>query len=166
MAQRIYDPDFHPQKAESHCAETGATPTQLAEVFGLKPNTIFTWISRYPEFSSAMDRGLTTFRMNVAERGLAKRMMGYTQTTTTYKYDENGNRFIAKEVEKDLPPDTEAIKFFLVNRAPKIWTRDGSGMDDNPVKRIVDEILELNDRKRGQAQDRDERNRPTQQMLS
>ena len=145
MAEAIYNPDRHPKQAELICAQTGATITQLGGIFEVDPKTVFGWRARYPEFARAVERGLDTFRRDVAEEGLEKRMRGYTYTESTFKVVD-GEKVLVKEVTKDRPSDTEAIKFFLLNRCPERWGKDAqqTEVSGDSFKGLLDEVISAN----------------------
>lgn len=43
---------------------------------------------------------------------------GYRYTEKTYVYDEEGNKRLVKEVEKEFPPQPNMIQFMLKNKMP------------------------------------------------
>ena len=149
--KQVYDPNYHPKQAELICAQTGATITQLAVIFEFDPKTVFGWRARHPAFAQAVERGLDAFRRDVAEVGLEKRMRGYTYVEETFKWEtdaETGerNKVLTKAVSKDRAPDTEAIKFFLLNRCPERWGKDAQQVaeDGDSLKAILQEINKCN----------------------
>jgi len=142
--EQTYRPDYHPEQAQKICANTGATVTQLAKIFDVSPQAVCNWRARYPEFAQALSDGLDEFRCNVAEVGLEQRMKGgpYGETTYTFTRNEDGNekRVKIKAVKKYRPPDTEAIKFFLVNRYPDRWGKEAKDDEDDREKQVLDFI--------------------------
>lgn len=144
LVEQTYRPDYHPEQAQRICANTGATVTQLAKIFDVSPQAVSNWRARHPEFAKALSDGLDEFRCTVAEVGLEQRMKGgpYVETTYAFTRDEAGNekRIRVKAVKKYRPPDTEAIKFFLVNRFPERWGKEAKDDADDSLRQVLDLI--------------------------
>jgi hypothetical protein len=142
MTEQVYNPDYHPEQAELICGSTGASPTQLGNIFGVSAQAVFNWRARYPEFSRAMDRGLDHFRAEVAEANLAKCMAGYHYNEITYGFDGEGKRAKKKEIRKFRPRDVDAIKFFLANRFPDRWGKKAEESDEatDTLRQILKDI--------------------------
>ena len=109
----------------------GAIDEDIAQFFGVAVSTVYKWKNDFPEFSEAIKRGKSIADRQVAEK-LIERAMGSTVTQQkevklkSVEY-ENGKKVSEEErveivtLEATLPPDTQAVIFFLKNRRPDLW---------------------------------------------
>lgn len=104
-------------------ARDGLTNEQIARQIGINPDTLYTWIKRFPEISEALKKGKEVID-NQVENALLKRALGYEydevtegpiETPEGIKHDE------IKRVTKHIPGDVTAQIFWLKNRRPDRW---------------------------------------------
>ena len=98
----------------------GLTIEQIArDKVGCNPVTIYDWINKSPKIANALKKSKEIVDREV-ESALFKQINGYyvDEFETTYRYDENGNKFPFEEKTKRkyVPPSNAAIFFALKNR--------------------------------------------------
>lgn len=131
-------------------ARDGLTDEEIAGKIGIRRETLYAWMKKYPNISNALKRGKEVIDYEV-EQALLKKSLGYTiDLKKTFKvkrsiYDKNTGKKI-KEYEElvtgydqmHVPPDTTAQIFWLKNRQPEKWRdkRDveHSGNINNPME--------------------------------
>ena len=128
-------------------ARLGLSDRQIAKNMGIGMSTFYEWKKKYKDISDTLDKGKAIVNEEV-ENALLKKALGFKykeQQAIKVKeiyYDEKGRKCQKEdvkivEVEKEVPADTVAIKFWLVNREKERWS-------DNPNKVEIDkELLEL-----------------------
>ncbi|MEK3887464.1 helix-turn-helix domain-containing protein [Bacillus sp. FSL K6-3431] len=139
-------------------ARDGLTNEQISHNIGINPDTLYTWIKKFPEISDTLKRGKEVIDRQV-ENALLKRALGYKFDEVTYEpvavkpfEDSEGNRVthvldVTKKVTKEVAPDTTAQIFWLKNRKPAEWRdkRDiehsGNMNVNNPFQELTTEDL-------------------------
>lgn len=128
-------------------AKLGLSDRQIAKNMGIGRSTFYEWKKKHKDISDTLDKGKAIVNEEV-ENALLKKALGFKykeQQAIKVKeiyYDEKGRKCQKEdvkivEVEKEVPADTVAIKFWLVNRERERWS-------DNPNKVEIDkELLEL-----------------------
>jgi len=128
-------------------ARLGLSDRQIAKNMGIGRSTFYEWKKKYKDISDTLDKGKAIVNEEV-ENALLKKALGFKykeQQAIKIKdiyYDEKGRKCQKEdvkivEVEKEVPADTVAIKFWLVNRERDRWS-------DNPNRVEIDkELLEL-----------------------
>ena len=113
--------------------EKGATQKEAAEKAGINIDTFYEWMKSKTEFSDAVRRAKENARLNAVasvEHSLLELAQGfeYEEVRTEYesKHNPDSGQYepvIKKQVrtKKCIPANTEAIKFFLTNKAPAEW---------------------------------------------
>ncbi len=96
----------------------GATDAEVADFFNVTERTVNSWKISHQEFLHSMSRGKIISDADIAE-SLYNRAIGYSHPET--KVFNNSGEIIEHEVMKHYPPDTTAIKLWLLNRRPKQW---------------------------------------------
>src|SRR5690625_2099651 len=96
-------------------ARDGLTNEQISHNVGINPDTLYTWIKKYPEISESLKRGKEVIDRQV-ENALLKRALGYRFEEVTFEYGEETKRVI-----KEVSPDTTAQIFWLKNRKTVEW---------------------------------------------
>ena len=103
-------------------ARDGLTNEQIAKNIGINPDTLYTWIKKFPEISESLKKGKEVVDREV-ENALLKRALGYEyEEVKTYIEEVDGKR--KKKVEKTIkhvPADVTAGIFWLKNRKPEQW---------------------------------------------
>lgn len=116
----------------------GARDQDLAEFFEVHRDTIFHWVSLYPEFAEARKRGKMAADAEVAY-SLFNRAMGVT--VTKQKVLSSGQ---VVEYQEELPPDVRAMEFWLKCRSRSNWNPSQqvelSGNQANPLAFILADI--------------------------
>lgn len=132
----LYKPEYAEQ-VRKYCL-LGATDKELAEFFDVHLDTIFEWVSVYPEFSESRKKGKEQADANVADR-LYQRAMGY-------EHDEVDIKVVAGDIVKTpirkiYAPDPTAAIFWLKNRQSAKW-RDKTQQEITitPMKKLLEEI--------------------------
>lgn len=99
-------------------ARDGLTMEQIAHNIGIRRETLFDWINKYPNISNALKKGREVVDAEV-ENALLKRALGYSYEETMVEDGPNGHK--ERVTKKFIPPDVGAIVFFLKNRRPDKW---------------------------------------------
>lgn len=103
----------------------GATNEELAEMFGVSKRTIERWEKAHPDdFCRPIKEGKAEADSNVRQ-ALYHRACGYSHPDTKFATFE-GRITDSEEYEKHYPPDTAACVFWLCNRDPENWKRNGN----------------------------------------
>lgn len=112
----------------------GATDAGLAEAFGVTERTINAWKKAHSEdFLQPIKIGKDEANEHV-KQALYSRACGYSHKDTKFASHE-GVITDYEEYTKHYPPDTAACVFFLCNRDPENWKRNGDegGATDNDL---------------------------------
>lgn len=111
-------------------ARDGLTNVQIAHNIGINPDTLYTWMKRFPDVSESLKRGKEVVDRQV-ENALFKSAIGYMyeEETVTNAGDVVTTRKYAK-------PNTTAQIFWLKNRKPEMW-RDKQEQDVNMAGTVV-----------------------------
>lgn len=95
----------------------GATDKQISELFEVGESRINEW-KKLPLFRESVTRAKDETDDKV-ELMLLERAMGYSHPEEKIFCHEG--EIVRAETRRQYPPDTEALKFWLKNRRPKIW---------------------------------------------
>lgn len=102
----------------------GATDDALAEAFGVSKRTIHAWKKAHPDdFLHPIKEGKEEANDHV-KAALYNRACGYSHPDTKFATFE-GIISDSEEYTKHHPPDTAACVFWLCNRDPENWKRNG-----------------------------------------
>lgn len=91
-------------------AQDGLTNNDIAYNIGINPDTLYTWIKKYPEFSEALKVNKEVADRRV-ENALYKSAIGFT-----YEEETVTNQGEVVTVKKYSKPNTTAQIFWLKNR--------------------------------------------------
>lgn len=121
-----------------------ATDAELADFFGVSESTINLWKLSHESFSESIRKGKIMADANISDR-LYQRAMGYSHDEE--KIFNNQGEALRVETIKHYPPDTSAIRLWLLNRRPKDWRANVEApVDINlnvfPAKEVLDAIYE------------------------
>lgn len=144
MAKSKWDEIKNKLETVEMWASMGLSETQIAFNLGISKDTFYRYKKEQSDFSDTLKRGKNIADFKV-ENALYKKATGYKITETVAAkvkdiyYDDKGNkcqkeRLDTVEVEKEVPADIQAIKFWLVNRKQGKWK-------DNPTKAEIDKAL-------------------------
>lgn len=118
-------------------ARDGYSYQDIADRFGISLSGLEQWRSKYPQIQEAIDEGreLTDYKV---ENALLKSALGYktkeVKTTTIMRFGKVVET--QKEVlEKEQPPNVQAITLWLTNRNKDKWKTPNS-------KNLLDEVEE------------------------
>jgi len=113
-----YEPAF--RSRARRLALLGLTDTEIADLFGISPDTLYEWRRRHPEFSDSLDAAKIEADAHVAE-GLYNRARGMSvPAVKIFQGTPEGGPVIVPHQEH-LPPDVGAAKLWLRNRQPERW---------------------------------------------
>lgn len=121
-AGKKFKNDF--QRQVYYLAKGGFTVADIAEFFHVSPSTVEKWKNSNPDFEEAWKEGTYLFGFKVVE-SLSARLLGYDYVEVEHSQhiDKFGNVMdLEKRVHKHMPPDVEAIKFYLKNRFKTNWS--------------------------------------------
>lgn len=112
----------------------GLTDRELAAALRITDRTLREWQEKYSGISDAIAHGRRGAQEQI-ENALFRRALGGVHGVLKpvklriREYDENTGRCVREEETVELreeevyiPPDTNALKFWLTNRAPEKWT--------------------------------------------
>ncbi len=107
------------EQAKKLC-KLGATDVDLAEFFGVNPDTIYEWKNKYVTFSEALKEAKDELDKQV-EKSLYNRAMGYTHESEKLFYDKGTGEVVRAATKEHYPPDATSMIFWLKNRQPTKW---------------------------------------------
>lgn len=139
-----YDPQAHPEKAYALVSMYGSQDQDLAELFGVRRETIWQWKRAHPEFSNSIKRGWDDFASNKVAKSLALRAIGYSHPDEkVFCNVVDGFPEITRvPTTKHYPPETAAAIFWLCNYSRR-WGNDEwqqvqryehTGKDGGPIQ--------------------------------
>lgn len=118
----------------------GARDQDLAEFFEVHRDTIFHWVSLYPEFAEARKKGKLQADAEVAYQ-LFKRATG-----TSVRKEKVLSSGAVVAYREELPPDVRAMEFWLKCRDRDNWNPkqqvEVSGDASNPLAFLLADIAQ------------------------
>jgi transposase-like protein len=135
-ARRGPKPEYNPEQhliAVKWIARAGMTDADIARALEISPRTLYKWYKAHPELREAKREGAVLADHRVTD-SLYKRAVGFnfTETHVSQETDELTGKVVKRKVTKivkHMPPDVEAIKFWLINRAPSEWRAKVEAID-------------------------------------
>ncbi len=133
------------------------TDEEMIAGMGVAASTFYRWRAQHDEIENAITAGrtgaLAQANNKAVEASLLERCLGGTKTVMkavkikNVEYDSDGHRI--SEVEQVemaaetiyVPADTQAIKFWLTNRAPEKWKNKTELAADPETREGVEEFL-------------------------
>ncbi len=126
-------------------ARNGATLKEIAENLGVCQNTLNKYKKIYPELEKALSR--TKLEVNLlVENALLKKAIGYTvteeipQKLKSIDYVDGKRkeeeRIETVTVQKVVPSDTTALKFWLERKSPDEWNDKTTKQEEVSIKLI------------------------------
>lgn len=103
-----------------HLAEYGHTDDFMADFFNVSATTWQQWKKKNPLFFKAL-KGWKAVADDRVERALYERALGYEWEEDAVVFDPIRKERVRVRLEKRLPPDTNACRFWLNNRRPLQW---------------------------------------------
>jgi len=113
----IYIPDYHNEAAYKLCL-LGAIDDEMADFFEINVSTLNLWKEKHSEFMESIREGKLKADAEVA-KSLYHRALGYTHPEEKI-FNHNGE-ILRAETTKQYPPDTAAIRLWLINRGKGRW---------------------------------------------
>lgn len=128
-------------------AANGATEAEIAKKLGVAYSTFKFYKGQHPELAEVLLTSKELADLNI-EAALYKRAKGYRypEITTERRLNRKTGEYEmieTKVVEKEVPPDTTAIQFFLKNRKPDEWREHQSIDVGMPVSEAAERIQEI-----------------------
>jgi len=133
----LYVKNLHPQVAYNVCRRYGATDKHLCSIFEISEQTLNQWKRKHIEFYMAIRAGKDAFDCEKVEKTLLDCALGYEYFTEEVKRigkSQAGHMMYKKfKVRNFVPPNFNAIKFWLTNRDRERWPNaneagEGKGM--------------------------------------
>ena len=113
--------------------EQGLSNKDAATAAGVNEDTFYTWMKEKNEFPELVQRAKEAGRLNAVrdvEAALLNLAKGCEWEDVRTEYESKLNSSTGKyepvikkqvRVKKRVPANTEAIKFYLTNKAPEVW---------------------------------------------
>lgn len=123
----------------------GLSDKQIANNIEISQTTFYDWLKRFPEFAKAIKRGKRPVDFEV-ENALHKSAVGYEyeEVQTLVESLPNGTkRQKVVKVTKHVPPNPTSIIFWLSNRKPEYWSRNGAGRDADRQSENDQKLLDV-----------------------
>lgn len=117
-----YGPDK--VKEGKQLALLGLTDKEMAQAWGVSPDTVYSWKNKHEEFREAVRRGRTIADGKVAASLYRRAIGGWIDE---YRVNATGGKIHITKVKKYLPPDVEAIKYYLSLRQREKWSQKADG---------------------------------------
>lgn len=141
----LYKPEYADQARK--LALLGLTDKQVADFFGVNPDTIYEWDRKHPEFAEIRARGKVAADGEMVA-SLWKRGIGFSHEdvhVTSYE-----GEVTLTPVMKHYPPDFQSISLWLRNRQPDLWKEkvevNHSGRIDTSMAPYNPELLTVEHR--------------------
>ena len=122
----------------------GLTDAQMAVAFDVSERAINDWKRAHPAFREALNKGKLEADAKVADSLFKAATGGHsiTEQRTTTEPDGSETRVA---VESQVPPDTQAMRWWLKNRQPEAWRdkveiQKDINMNAFPPKEVLDGI--------------------------
>lgn len=100
--------------------QLGATDAEVAHFFGVTRYAIIYWKLNNPHFLEAMRTGKELADERV-ERSLFARAVGFEHPAVKVFYNHKTGEVVEHQYTEIYAPDTEAARFWLMNRRPDLW---------------------------------------------
>lgn len=120
----MYDPGLA-EKAHN-LALLSLSNDEIAQALGIAPTTLDVWMAKYQDFKCAIVSGREEADAEVVA-SLRLRAKGFTRKREVVTRDGG-----IATVEEYYPPDTQAQRFWLMNRQRKYWAERTTNTHENP----------------------------------
>lgn len=128
-------------------AMDGLTDEEIASKIGIRRETLYDWIKRFPNISNVLKLSKEVADREV-EQALYNKALGRCKVTETVKERRLNVKtgeyelVVVKETIKGVPPDVTAQIFWLKNRKPDTW-RDKREVDTGIPAGTFDAVSEV-----------------------
>lgn len=129
----LYKPEYD-LRAFQYC-KLGAINSELADFFGIAPQTVCLWQANYASFNDACVKGWeegSSHRNARVQAALYNRAVGYTHESVKFFCYEG--KIVAEPYKEHVPPDVAACKFWMVNNHGWTDKLTHAGDPNNPIK--------------------------------
>ncbi len=101
----------------------GYVDTEIAEAMGISNSTLYNWKRKHPGFAEAIASGGQKANVRVQQALYFRATGGYVTETKAFRLrDEEGKEYIKTvDIQRFIPPDTQAGMYWLNNRDPEHW---------------------------------------------
>lgn len=133
-------------------ARHGLSNSKIAENLGVPYSTFQNYMVEHAELETALDKGRECAELHV-ENALLKSALGFTSLEITKERKQVGENpdgtpifkmVPTKKVYKQIPPNVQAIQYWLENRSSNRWARNPvAGIDDEEVNAQIQSIADL-----------------------
>jgi hypothetical protein len=127
---------FRPEMVDKarEYVRAGFTREDIAVHFGVSITQLYKWQETKPDFAKALSQERVIADTAVAS-ALYQRATGQTRKTTRKVVTAADGTQEVHETYETLPPDVHAARYWLNNRAPKVWRErsEVTGADGAPV---------------------------------
>lgn len=123
------------EQARKLC-QLGAVDEDLADFFGVNVRSIERWKVNHEAFGKAVLEAKTQFADAHVEHSLYRRARGYTYDAE--KIFQYKGEVVRAPYREHVPPDVQAIMFWLMNRKPADWRSKSeiTGANGGPIQTI------------------------------
>ena len=142
-ARSKYDDGF-PEIAEGY-ARRGLSDADIAKNLGISLDAYYRYQKLYSEFYEAIRRGKRPANI-IVENALFKRCVGYVlkEPTVENYVDEKGKEQTRRKiVTRNIVPDINAIKFWLINREPDLWKTIRDELENDNIEKVKDILADF-----------------------
>jgi transposase-like protein len=119
-----YNKQYHPKLIKWLC-RAGATDEEIAKELEISARQLYRWYKKYPELCQSKKEKIIA-DMEV-EDSLLKRALGYDVEETQVIATKDGKSAKVRKNKRHIPADITACIFWLKNRQPKRWRKEGGG---------------------------------------
>lgn len=123
----------------------GFTDKEMAEVVGVKEQTINNWKKKHPKFFESLKDWKKEADKKI-EKSLFERASGYEHPETKVQFVDG--KWEQVELTKHYPPDPTSMIFWLKNRKSDVWS-DKKEVDVTGLEGIANKIIEARKRASG-----------------
>lgn len=127
-----YKPEYPKQAFK--LALLGLTDKEIADFFGVIPQTLYNWQNTHVEFLEALNKGKLPADANVA-RQFYKRAVGFSKESVKIFMPAGADEPVYAPYMEYYPPDVGAAKSWLSNRQRGRWAErvEHTGADGGPI---------------------------------
>lgn len=138
---KLYIDSYAEQVKNLFLLKHGALDKDIATFFGVSLKTIHNWKKQYPAFKAAIEEGKSSAADVNVVKSLYERATGYSHEAVKIIYDTDTKEVVRASYTKQYPPDTAAIRLWLLNRTS--WT-DKQTIEIQDADKLMADILGCN----------------------
>lgn len=125
-------------------AEKGHTDKEIAEIIGVSESSLNEHKKRKPEFRESLKKSKSEFDDSIVQQALLKRATGMTVKEIQIRTVDGKRTKV--EIERELPPDTSSMMFWLKNRKHEEWNVEKKNLNieiDNYQKISLEDVKKI-----------------------